>query len=103
MSERILAVIKNPGREPYVEPDLENSLEALQSAVGGYIETISIASDAVMIVNEEGWVLELPENRGFGRIFAGTIVVVGRKGDSFCSLPSSLVPYILHALKEKDA
>lgn len=103
MSERILAVIKNPGREPYVEPDLENSLGALQNAVSGYIETVRLSNDAVMIVNEEGRLRGLPVNRAFGRSFFGVIVVVGCKGDSFCSLPSSLVPYILHALKEKDA
>lgn len=54
MSEKqILVVIKEPGKEPVVEPLFKNTLDAFQEAVGGRIETVSIASDMTFIVNEE--------------------------------------------------
>ena len=42
---------KKPGCEPEVI-DIDNTLAALQQEVGGYIETVTIASDAVVICNE---------------------------------------------------
>ena len=40
--------------------DVKNELEALQAAVGGYIESLTlIPGKAVMIVNEEGVILNL--------------------------------------------
>ena len=38
--KQILVVIKEPGKPPRVEPLFENTLEAFQKAVGGYIETV---------------------------------------------------------------
>lgn len=43
--KQILAVVKEPGQSPRVEPLFDNTLEAFQQAVGGYIETVTIASD----------------------------------------------------------
>ena len=37
----MLAIIKQPG-EPAKRIEIDNTLEALQRAVGGYIETVSI-------------------------------------------------------------
>ena len=36
---QILVIIKEPGKDPVVEPLFDNTLEAFQEAVGGYIET----------------------------------------------------------------
>ena len=59
-------IYKAPGCVP--EPrDIPNTLEELQATVGGYIETVTIASDAVIICNEEGRLQGLPHNcRIFG-------------------------------------
>ena len=46
------AIRKKPGCEPELI-DIDNTLAALQQEVGGYIETVTIASDAVVICNEE--------------------------------------------------
>jgi hypothetical protein len=35
MQEKILVLIKEPGKGPRVEPCFENKLEAFQEAVGG--------------------------------------------------------------------
>lgn len=87
----ILAVVKEPGKEARMET-IGNSLEALQAAVGGYIERVTVAEDLVLIVNEEGRLKGLPVNcRVLGHDLVGTVVAVGVKGEEFCSLsPSAL-------------
>lgn len=70
-----------PGYEPEMS-EIENSLAALQQAVGGYIETVTIPrTGLVVIVNEEGKLLGLPLNgmlnigRLIGEPLAGTVLV----------------------------
>lgn len=55
------AIRKEPGCAPELI-DIDNTLKALQTEVGGYIETVTIASDAVVICNEEGVLLGMPYN-----------------------------------------
>ena len=43
---------KKPGAQPELI-DIDNTLKALQTEIGGYLETVTIASDAVVICNEE--------------------------------------------------
>lgn len=44
--------------------DIENSLEALQGFVGGYIEVVPTSHAGLVIVcNEEGAIQDLPKNR----------------------------------------
>lgn len=38
------------------------NLEALQVAVGGYIEVVYLSSGQIMYVNEEGLIMNLPYN-----------------------------------------
>lgn len=95
MQEKILVLIKEPGKEPRVEPCFENKLEAFQEAVGGYIETVTIATDLVVICNEEGRLKNLPNNITVcGVNFVGTIIVAGVKGENFHSLRASSVPFL---------
>ena len=54
-------VRKDPGKPPVIT-QVKNTLEALQQAVGGPIETVTIARDAVIICNEEGCLRDLPFN-----------------------------------------
>ena len=79
-------IYKAPGCAP--EPrDIHNTLEELQAAVGGYIETVTFASDAVVICNEEGRLQGLPHNCTFlGVGFVGPILIVGRDDDEFTDL-----------------
>ncbi len=65
------AVCKVPGKRPCIV-DIQNTLGALQDAVGGYIETVTLFEDATIICNEEGRLLGLPHNfRLFGVDFVG--------------------------------
>lgn len=79
---------------------IENKLEALQEAVRGYIETITLIPDkAVMIVNEEGRILGMAANHAASTIAGGLIVgpaiVVGVDGEDFCDVPEDVVQRII--------
>ena len=82
------AIRKKPGAQPEII-EVDNTLAALQTEVGGYIETVTIASDAVVICNEEGRILGLPDNgRVCGVDVVGTVLVVGVNGPEFCDVPA---------------
>ena len=86
-----MKALKLEGRK-HEKIDIENTLEALQEAVGGYIETVRLRVDnAVMIVNEEGLLLGMPYNATAsalaGQPIVGTAVVVGVNGDEFTDIP----------------
>ena len=93
MEERITVFIKQPGGELY-EEKIPNTLETLQKIVEGYIETVTIANDCVIICNEEGKVKGLPENcRVCGVDFVGTIIFAGVEEDRFCDMPIGIEPF----------
>lgn len=80
-------IVKEPGRPP-VDKDIPNTLEALQKAVDGYIECVTVAEDLVIICDEEGWLrLKRPNCEVLGNLFVGTILFVGAKGEEFTDCP----------------
>ncbi len=82
----MLAIIKQPG-ETAKRIDIDNTLEALQKAVGGYIETVTLFEDVILICNEEGRLMNLPYNMEFlGIPFVGPVLAVGRNGEGFRGL-----------------
>ena len=94
------AIRKKPGCEPEII-EVENTLKALQQEVGGYIETVTIASDVVVICNEEGVRLGMPYNCRFVDVdFVGPILVVGRNKDEFCDVPKT--DFLMHHLRDED-
>lgn len=85
----ISVLIKRPG-EPPRHVNVSNKLETLQKNVDGYIETVTLATDMVIICNEEGRLRGLPENCTIcGVPFCGTIIIAGIDGDEFSDLPCS--------------
>jgi hypothetical protein len=97
--KKILVIIKKPGEPPVVEPLFDNTLEAFQKEVGGYIETVTFASDAALVVNEEGLLMGLRYNCKLCNLdLVGTIICVGVKGDEFVSLRAASVPMLLRAM-----
>lgn len=86
-NKKIRVLRKKPGKCPeFVE--IENTLAALQHEVGGYIETVTIVSNLVIVCNKEGKIHRLPYNWTFcGETFVGTILLVGVRGDTFKSVP----------------
>lgn len=87
MSAKISVIIKQPGRVPYktaISPTLQN----LQNTVGGYIETVTLTEDLVIICNEEGRLLGLPHNCSVcGVDFVGPIVFAGVSGEDIADIP----------------
>lgn len=91
--KQILVLVKRPGEPAVVEPCFDNTLEAFQNAVGGYIEVFPIADKIVCICNEEGKLMGLPHNINIlGEDLVGTLVICGTKGDEFASLKAAQVP-----------
>ena len=77
------------------EIEVENKLEALQKAVGGYIETVTLTQEkAVMIVNEEGMLLGYGINPVAtliaGHKIVGPALIVGVFEDEFTNIPKGL-------------
>ena len=101
--ENILLIVrKEPGKDATVDY-IENRLEVFQAAVGGYIETVRFAQDGVLIVNEEGRLLGLPDNTVMGMHLVGTVVCVGVKGEEFAGLKAANVPILLRGMRNRDA
>ena len=94
------AIRKKPGCAPEII-EVENTLKALQDEVDGYIETVTIASDAAVICNEEGLLRGLPFNCWFFDMpFVGTLLVVGYDRDEFCDVRGAGI--MMEMLREED-
>lgn len=83
-------LIMEPGK-PWQTAEVENTLEALQNAVGGYIETLTVNAGTeplVLIMDEEGHLEGKPYNMTIGgaRLF-GTLLLCGKDRDEFTDVP----------------
>lgn len=87
MDELISVIVKEPGKKPK-RKTVKNQLRAFQQTVNGPIETVTLAENIVLVVNEDGIPLGLPYNCNmFGHTIYGTLMLVGTEGEDFCSLP----------------
>ena len=86
----IRMVAKEPGglfRQVYGD----NTLETYQHLVGGKIEAVTLFTDLVMIVNEEGRIIGLPYNLDImGIKVFGPAVFVGVDGEDFADCPAEV-------------
>lgn len=81
--------------------DVPNELDALQEAVGGYIQAVSISStqstgnDLVMVCNEEGKIKKMLPNRWVkGDVICGDFFFCGTDGEDFCDVPERDIPML---------
>lgn len=89
--QEIKVFVKEPGKAPALR-SVPNELAALQTIVGGYIETVTVASDLVIICNEEGRRYGLPYNCDVcGVSFCGTIIFAGIDGEEFADAPEKFI------------
>lgn len=110
--QTVLNVLMVRPNEPVVMMEIEDSLEAMQDAVGGNIEVVKPwSADVALICNEEGCVKKLPANRivfksdgePFGCIY-GTffLCLAPRNSERFLSLPrmvaSRYAPFMVPVL-----
>ena len=89
-------IIKRPCDQFGEETTIPNTLRALQEAVGGYIETVTLDNGVVLICNEEGRIRDMPYNFTLRRIHGiipihnpifGTVIACGVDGDEFADIP----------------
>ena len=79
--------------------EIDNTLQALQKIVGGYIETVAsrVRRGVVLVCNEEGRFENLPPNGiidGVG--FVGNVIVLAVNGEEFDSLSENDVKWYLN-------
>lgn len=85
--EKIFVWVKRPGESPK-HVWMSNNLQNLQRYVGGYIETVTLDEDIVIICNEEGRIMGLPYNcEVYGIDFCGDIIFAGIDGEEFADCP----------------
>lgn len=85
------ALYKQPDWEGFHEVIIPNTLKKLQQLVGGYIEVVTISTDAAVICNEEGRIYDMPYNCEYeGVSYVGPILVVGIDGEEFTDVPMSV-------------
>ncbi len=93
---KIIEILR--GQEPQVK-EIANSLEAMQSEVGGYIEAVTPFNDDIaIVVNEEGKINGFPPNRflvykkaNYVEVLCGPILIVGLGEEDFTDIPESVV------------
>ena len=79
------------GKEPEVIK-IANSLEALQKAVGGYVESFALEGGGIVLIDEEGKLKNKEPNRAFrSDMLVGDFLVVGEKGDDWASLTNKQI------------
>ena len=92
-------IIKRPCDQFGEETTIPNTLRALQEAVGGYIETVTLDNGVVLICNEEGRIRDMPYNFSalcsahaydayveWREALYGTVIACGVEGDVFAEV-----------------
>lgn len=99
--EDLRILIVEPQQEPRVAI-IQNTLDMMQTIVGGYIETKTLDDNTILIANEDGVMLNLEMNREIGNsIILGTFFIVGDdSSDSFVSLTDDQVEIYSNKLSE---
>ena len=88
--KKIKVIIKRPDELYGHVCNISSSLENLQKIVGGYIETVHLTDDVVIICNEEGKLQNLPFNMNLhNEELVGTIIVCGIQFDELSDLEVS--------------
>ena len=99
---KLRVVMVEPGKPAY-ETEIENTLEAEQKAVGGYIEVVPLDNGKFLICNEEGKLSGMQGNRRIGKdIIVGPFFIVGSDGDEFRSLTDEEVKESLKRFAEPE-
>mgnify|MGYP004688459185 CR=1 FL=1 len=92
------AIIKEVVKEPKVI-DVENTLEALQKAVGGYLEAVRVGNGVIMLCDEEGRMKGSPYNFDLGSEKIVGNVIFTNNDDSkedFADLDDKQIETVLH-------
>lgn len=98
------ALYKLPG-ERVEDLEVENTLEALQKLVQGYIEPVTIKDDLVLIVNEEGRLRDMQPNFWITileDVVVGPAVFVGQDGSEFTDISDQDADWLIRLFEEAE-
>ena len=102
------AIFKKAGvRKPELV-EIQNELKELQGKVDGYIEMIPIGDRAVLIVNEEGKLRNLPINFWIGSqgsvldCIRGDVLICATDGEELCDLSDEQTETFMEMLTDVD-
>lgn len=84
-------IIKRVGEPVGHIEEIDNTLPALQAAVGGHIEPVTLTADMVLLCDEEGLLKSLEPNCTImGLPIFGDFLVCGVDGEEFTDVPCGL-------------
>lgn len=93
---------KKPGQKPEVV-EIENTLSALQAAVGGMIQAVPLTYTSCVICNEMGWLEGAPYNTTLhGTEYSGPILIVGVDMEDFTGLTDEQIASIIADLEKEE-
>lgn len=85
------AIMVRPGGRPEII-EIENELSALQKAVGGHLESVTLGEDWCVLCDEEWRFKDEPHTCSInGVVFGGVVLIVGIAGEDFADIPQHLV------------
>ena len=98
MMSKITVLVVEPEKKPYLK-EIDNTLESLQSEVGGDLQAIYPFEDMVsLLLDDESKLKGKPLNRALrdenGKVYdiiAGTFLIVGLSGEHFGSLSAEQI------------
>lgn len=69
---------------------------------GGYIEACTVTTDALILCNEEGRLMGLPENRSLCFSgFCGDCLILGHRGETFTGLSPENCRFLFESCKKR--
>lgn len=114
MADKLTVLRLCPGGDCAVI-EIDNTLEQLQKAVGGFIETVTLGEGVVLICDEEGLLKGRAYNKPASIAVKGIVgpaLLAGIDGDEFASLPEkfieifafrlSMLGYEVRRIKDED-
>lgn len=100
---RISVVVAKAGEQPELT-EIDNTLEALQSAVGGWIQVISLSERILVVMDEEGKLKGYKDNFHIPHdTVVGTAVFVASEGEEFGSLTAEEQSQVIGFLNRNRA
>jgi len=84
------AIMVRPGGRPEII-EIENELHALQKAVGGHLESVTLGEDWCVLCDEERRFKGEPYTCSInGVVFGGVVLIVGIAGEDFADIPQHM-------------
>ena len=102
MEKTIRVLYKRAGKTMEIR-EIPNTLEACQELVGGYIETVPLLPDVLLVCNEEGRIRGKKINPFIDRVFYGDWFICGTRGVEFVSVPRAYIKIVRKFYKIREA